>query len=636
MPPSGGTNLARRRPDSLWSMSRVPRVAVSGVVALLLGACGPTADEPATTVPPASTTSDTQVLDPGVAETFEIGRAVTHPNGTQLRFERIQYFDNATVVELGISNGSRFEIDLVRGDTQLISAAGETAGLLEQLPVTSMGSGDDVTLSAVFGPLTDRGSVSLVFNQGGGASPKGSTTTAPSFTVGPVALDPAATRPSLPSPAPLDRLVIAENGVELRLDGIVFTQTRIGVSVSIQNRSSVDASISPTAVPSFLVDDLGNPYFLVMPEGEGFISVPAGEARRGVLSFAGRIDPGATSLTLGVNDDRTDRRYAQYPRFALAGIPVTGDDVAAAPPPGPISPGDEQTHPSGVSLRIDAIRFGEGSVEVDVIIVNPRNEPIAVAGAPAFLVDDSGVRLSLQTPPQNPSLVVEENSEVEATLGFRGQLAVDAGQVSFVFNEGEPGDDAESTSPSFRFGPYPLVRTDPGPVELEASVFVVEARSVLVSAELTVVETQIQAVASILRQFDATPVDGGFRLTLPDDILFDFGSSGVRDDALQSLALIRDVLDYFEGDEVVVVGHTDSIGSASSNQALSVARASSVVDALARELGIGEERLTAEGRGASEPVAPNVNPDGSDNPEGRQLNRRVEIFVLTARPLPRG
>ena len=46
------------------------------------------------------------------------------------------------------------------------------------------------------------------------------------------------------------------------------------------------------------------------------------------------------------------------------------------------------------------------------------------------------------------------------------------------------------------------------------------------------------------------------------------------------------------------------------------------------------ERLTAEGRGAGEPVAPNTNPDGTDNPEGRQLNRRVEIVVLTDKPLP--
>jgi outer membrane protein OmpA-like peptidoglycan-associated protein len=617
-------------------MNRTPWVAVMAALAIIASACGSAAEPSTTTAPPETTTTDTVVADLGVAETFEVGRAVTHPNGTQLRFERIQYFATATVAEIGISNGSRFEIDLIKGDSQLISGTGETVDLLQPLSVTVLASGEDAVLSAVFGPLADRGSVSLLFNQGGGASPRGSTTSAPSFTVGPVALDPVASRPVLPPPAPLDRLVIAESGAELQLDGIVYTQTRIGLLVTIQNRSPVEVSISPTAIPSFLVDDLGNPYFLLMPEGEGFISVPPGEARRGVLSFAGRIDPAASSLTVGINDDRTDRRYAQYPRFVVDEIPIGGDSFAAVSPPDPFAPRDERRHPSGVTLRLDSVRFADRAIEVDVVVVNERNEPTGLSGQPSFAVDDLGSRLPLQTPQANPSFLVAENSEVEATLAFRGQLAAGATTVAFVFNEGSSPDDPDTLSPAFTFGPYPLVRADVDPVELEVSVFPVGARSVLASAELTVAETQIQAVASILRQFDATPVEGGFRLTLPDDILFDFGSASLRDDAIQSLSLIRDVLEYFEGDEVVVVGHTDSIGSESANQALSLSRAENVVDSLVSELGIPRDRLTAEGRGASEPVAPNSNPDGSDNPDGRQLNRRVEIFVLTDRPLPQG
>ncbi len=622
--------------DSLLSMrSRMARVALAGFI--VVAACGTRAGETTTSALPSTTaTTDAAPVELGDAETFEVGRALTHPNGTQLRFDRIQYFDTATVVELGISNGSRFEIDLARGDTQLISGAGETVGLVEELPIAAMRSGDDTTLSVVFGPLTERGSVSLLFNQGGGASPSGSTSNAPSFTIGPLALDAGASRPVLPPPAALDRLVIAESGAEMQLEGIVYTQTRIGLLVTIQNRSPVDASISPSAVPSFLVDDVGNPYFLVMPEGEGFISVPAGEARRGVLSFAGRIDPAAASLTVGINDDRTDRRYSQYPRFVVDDIPIGGDVFAAAAPPDGFAPREEQLHPSAVALRLDSVRFADRAVEVDVTVLNQRSEPIGLAGRSSYAVDDLGNRLPLQTPQSNPSFLVAENSEVEATLAFRGQPAAGASTMAIVFNDGGSADDPDTTSPSFTFGPYPLVRASTDPVALEVSVFPVGARSVLASTELTVAETQIQAVASILRQFDATAVEGGFRLTLPDDILFDFGSAELRDDAFQSLSLIRDVLEYFEGDEVVVVGHTDSIGSESSNQTLSLSRARNVVDALASDLGISRDRLTAEGRGASEPVAPNANPDGSDNPDGRQLNRRVEIFVLTDRPLPQG
>lgn len=120
---------------------------------------------------------------------------------------------------------------------------------------------------------------------------------------------------------------------------------------------------------------------------------------------------------------------------------------------------------------------------------------------------------------------------------------------------------------------------------------------------------------------------------MPDSILFDFGSAELREDALAALTLIAEVLDYYEDADVVVAGHTDSVGSAAANQRLSEERARSVMDALVSDHGVPEGRLRAEGRGDTEPVAPNEHPDGTDNPEGRQLNRRVEILVLTDEPL---
>ncbi|MBU1721068.1 MAG: OmpA family protein, partial [Bacteroidetes bacterium] len=46
------------------------------------------------------------------------------------------------------------------------------------------------------------------------------------------------------------------------------------------------------------------------------------------------------------------------------------------------------------------------------------------------------------------------------------------------------------------------------------------------------------------------------------------------------------------------------------------------------EKGIHPDRLVAKGYGESQPVAPNENPDGSDNPEGRQMNRRTEFRII--------
>lgn len=609
--------------------------AVLICVLLVLTACGSDEVAPTTTAP--STTSTTQLATAGPAETFEVGASVTHPNGTQLRLERIQYFEGATVVELGISNGSRFGLALTRGSTDLVGGDGTVAPLLQDFEVDDFGPGEDRNLSLTFGPLQDREVVTLLFNQGNGTSPRNPSTNAPSFALGPVDLDASATRPALPDPAFLDRRTVADGGAELSAEGLVFTQTRIGMSVTIENRSPVEISISPAAAPSYVFDDLGNVYFLVMPEDSGFIAIPAGEARTGVLSFAGRIDPEATTLNLGINDDRSDQVFAEYPRFRIEGIPISGDTAATSTsPPEPIDIGEEQTHASGVTVRLDSMRFDDGGVQVAVSIVNPTGDDVALAAAPTAVVDDRGREMPLQPPSGNPGLAIEASSEITATLGFTGLPVPDAGEVTVAFNRGESVDDPETSTPAFLFGPYPISRTTTSQPVGQPVVFPVGLTSELVTTELTVAQSEIVNVASILRQFNATPVEGGFQLTLPDDILFDFGSAELRPDAFQSLSLIGDVLDYFSGDPVVVIGHTDSVGSDERNLELSVDRATSVKDALVDTHGIDPERIMAEGRGETEPVAANENPDGSDNPDGRQLNRRVEIVVLTDKPLPEG
>ncbi len=78
---------------------------------------------------------------------------------------------------------------------------------------------------------------------------------------------------------------------------------------------------------------------------------------------------------------------------------------------------------------------------------------------------------------------------------------------------------------------------------------------------------------------------------------------------------------------VEIRSHTDAIGTDESNLVLSQKRAESVVNYLVQK-GIDPNRLRAKGFGESMPVAPNTKPDGSDNPKGRQLNRRTEFKIL--------
>jgi outer membrane protein OmpA-like peptidoglycan-associated protein len=79
--------------------------------------------------------------------------------------------------------------------------------------------------------------------------------------------------------------------------------------------------------------------------------------------------------------------------------------------------------------------------------------------------------------------------------------------------------------------------------------------------------------------------------------------------------------------KIEVVGHTDSKGPESYNIRLSKLRAQAVADYLVSK-GVPRNKIITYGKGESEPIAPNNNPDGSDNPEGRAKNRRTEIKII--------
>lgn len=380
------------------------------------------------------------------------------------------------------------------------------------------------------------------------------------------------------------------------------------------------------------MDDLDNRYPLVLPEGGTFVGVPAASAVRGTLVFAGRIDPAASSVGVGLNAGSGSAAEGGrlFPELVVRDIPLSGE-ATLGPLPEPVAADEVADHPAGVRLAVDGLIFSDSGAEVAVSIINEGSEPVALAAASTFAHDDVGNRYPLVPLSDNPQLVVEGDTTLEATLAFSGRVADGAEAVSLVFNDGGSEDDAETRQPSFLFGPYQLQRSADEPEVVEAEVFAVGDRTRLVPADLAV--SRVDRITETLEEFDAAEVDGGFSLTLPDSILFDFGSAELREDALAALTLIAEVLDYYEDADVVVAGHTDSVGSAAANQRLSEERARSVMDALVSDHGVPEGRLRAEGRGDTEPVAPNEHPDGTDNPEGRQLNRRVEILVLTDEPL---
>ncbi len=122
---------------------------------------------------------------------------------------------------------------------------------------------------------------------------------------------------------------------------------------------------------------------------------------------------------------------------------------------------------------------------------------------------------------------------------------------------------------------------------------------------------------------NVTITNTGDRLivTLPQDILFASGSSSVRPDLQRDLGTVASNLQAYPDSSIQVIGHTDSDGEAAFNQNLSESRANAVANVLINN-GISGTRIIANGRGESQPVASNL------NPQGKAQNRRVEIIIL--------
>lgn len=128
------------------------------------------------------------------------------------------------------------------------------------------------------------------------------------------------------------------------------------------------------------------------------------------------------------------------------------------------------------------------------------------------------------------------------------------------------------------------------------------------------------------QNLEARETERGVVVNLPD-VLFEFGRAELTSEARVKVRDIADVLnDRARDRRVAVEGHTDSIGSAAFNQELAEHRAENVVIALENS-GVTSGRITARGYGKRYPVAPNTNPDGTDNPAGRAKNRRVEVII---------
>jgi outer membrane protein OmpA-like peptidoglycan-associated protein len=114
-------------------------------------------------------------------------------------------------------------------------------------------------------------------------------------------------------------------------------------------------------------------------------------------------------------------------------------------------------------------------------------------------------------------------------------------------------------------------------------------------------------------------VGEGIQVTFASGLLFDFNSDIIRGEARTNLNSLAANLDKYKDRDLLVVGHTDAVGTSEYNEDLSIRRAEAAARYL-RNQGVNES-IETRGRGEYEPVASN------DTDSGRAQNRRVEIAI---------
>ncbi len=139
-------------------------------------------------------------------------------------------------------------------------------------------------------------------------------------------------------------------------------------------------------------------------------------------------------------------------------------------------------------------------------------------------------------------------------------------------------------------------------------------------------DKQAESLRQQLPDAEVKRVGEGIEVTFASGILFDVNSDRLQPAGEHDLDELASSLQQYNGTHVLLVGHTDSTGSADYNQRLSERRANSAKVRLMRD-GLSGSRVDAVGRGEAEPVASN------DTAAGRQANRRVEVAIFASKSM---
>lgn len=148
---------------------------------------------------------------------------------------------------------------------------------------------------------------------------------------------------------------------------------------------------------------------------------------------------------------------------------------------------------------------------------------------------------------------------------------------------------------------------------------VAEQKVAVAQASAADAQQQTADLQQRLKDLQAQQTERGMLVTL-GDVLFENNRADVKPGAQASLRKLADFLQQYPTRHVLIEGHTDSVGSTSSNESLSLRRADAVDAALGR-MGVSTQRMDTAGYGEAYPVADNA------TDTNRALNRRVEVYI---------
>jgi len=170
---------------------------------------------------------------------------------------------------------------------------------------------------------------------------------------------------------------------------------------------------------------------------------------------------------------------------------------------------------------------------------------------------------------------------------------------------------------------------DPIPPGAQGKVLPLQGKVTDIKGLSLGVSGKSQDLKAALKDLGAKVTDQEIRIELAADVTFDFDKYTLRPEATATLQKVGRVVANYGDAPLLIEGHTDNKGTHPYNVNLSQKRAEAVKKWLVDNAAIKPARITTTGWGEIKPVAPNRKPDGSDDPNGRQKNRRVDLTLRT-------